>query len=39
MIDGTLNEVALLKPGAILVGHLAALLHPEDVKAYAGREI
>jgi proton-translocating NAD(P)+ transhydrogenase subunit alpha len=35
LIDGTLNEVALLKPGAILVGHLAALIHPDDVKAYA----
>jgi H+-translocating NAD(P) transhydrogenase subunit alpha len=35
VIDGTLNEVALLKSGAILVGHLAALFHPEDVKAYA----
>src|SRR5512134_3262471 len=35
VIDGTLNEVALLKPGAILVGHLAALFHPEDVRAYA----
>jgi proton-translocating NAD(P)+ transhydrogenase subunit alpha len=35
MIDGALNEVALLKPGAILVGHLAALTHPDDVRAYA----
>ena len=35
VIDGTLNEVALLKPGAILVGHLAATTHPDDVKAYA----
>jgi NAD(P) transhydrogenase subunit alpha len=35
VIDGTLNEVALLKPGAILVGHLAALTHPDDVRAYA----
>jgi NAD(P) transhydrogenase subunit alpha len=35
MIDGALNEVALLKPGAVLVGHLAALTHPDDVRAYA----
>ena len=35
VIDGALNEVALLKPGAILVGHLAALTHPDDVRAYA----
>src|SRR5512134_1572632 len=35
VIDGTLNEVALVKPGAILVGHLAALFHPDDVRAYA----
>ncbi len=35
VVDDTLNEVALLKSGAILVGHLAAMVHPEDVKAYA----
>ena len=35
VIDDALNEVALLKPGAILVGHLAALTHPDDVRAYA----
>ncbi len=35
VIDGALNEVALLKRGAILIGQLAALTHPEDVRAYA----
>ena len=35
VIDGALNEVALLKRGAILVGQLAALTHPDDVRAYA----
>jgi NAD(P) transhydrogenase subunit alpha len=35
VIDDAVNEVALLKPGAILVGHLAALTHPDDVRAYA----
>ena len=37
--DGTLNELALLKPGAVLIGHLAALTHPDDVKAYAAAGI
>lgn len=32
--DGV-DEVALMKPGAVLVAHLAALTHPEEVKAYA----
>jgi proton-translocating NAD(P)+ transhydrogenase subunit alpha len=35
LIDDAVNEVALLKPGAILVGHLGALTHPDDVRAYA----
>jgi H+-translocating NAD(P) transhydrogenase subunit alpha len=35
VIDGALNEVALLKRGAILVGQLAVLTHPDDVRAYA----
>jgi proton-translocating NAD(P)+ transhydrogenase subunit alpha len=35
VIDDAVNEVALLKPGAILVGHLGALTHPDDVRAYA----
>ncbi len=35
VIDGKLNEVAMLKPGAVLIAYLAALTHPDDVKAYA----
>ena len=35
VIDGKLNELALLKPGAILVGHLAALINRIEVEAYA----
>jgi H+-translocating NAD(P) transhydrogenase subunit alpha len=39
VIDGKLNELALMKPGTILVAHLSALIHPEDVKAYASAGI
>jgi proton-translocating NAD(P)+ transhydrogenase subunit alpha len=35
LIDGALNEVAMLKPGAIVVAYLAALTRPDDVQAYA----
>ncbi len=35
VIDGKLNELALLKPGAILIGHLAALTNRIEVEAYA----
>jgi H+-translocating NAD(P) transhydrogenase subunit alpha len=35
LLDGDVNELALLKPGTVLVAHLAALTHPDEVKAYA----
>jgi len=35
VIDGKLNEVTMLKPGAVLVAQLMALTHPDEVKAYA----
>lgn len=35
IIDNKLNELALIKPGAILIGHLKALTRPQDVEAYA----
>jgi len=35
VMDGKLNEVALLKPGAVLIAQLAALTNPDDVGAYA----
>ncbi len=35
VIDGALNEVTMLKPGAVLIAHLAALIHPDEVNAYA----
>lgn len=35
VIDGKLNELALMKPGTVLIGQLAALTHAEDVQAYA----
>ncbi len=34
-IEGKPNELALLKEGAVLVGHLGALVHRADVDAYA----
>ncbi|MCW5700938.1 MAG: NAD(P)(+) transhydrogenase (Re/Si-specific) subunit alpha, partial [Rhodospirillales bacterium] len=34
-ISGKSNELALMKSGAILVGHLSALTNREDVEAYA----
>jgi NAD(P) transhydrogenase subunit alpha len=33
--DGKLDELAYLKPGAVLVAQLAALTHREEVEAYA----
>ncbi len=35
ILDGKHSELALMKPGAVLVGHLTALTHREDVEAYA----
>jgi NAD(P) transhydrogenase subunit alpha len=35
LIDGRLNELAMMKPGAVLIGHLAALTHPQEVETYA----
>jgi NAD(P) transhydrogenase subunit alpha len=35
VMDGRLNEVAMMKSGAILVAHLSALTHREEVEAYA----
>src|SRR5207344_102159 len=35
ILDGKLNELALMKPGCVLVGYLQALTHAEDVAAYA----
>jgi NAD(P) transhydrogenase subunit alpha len=35
LLAGKANEVALMKPGAILVAQLAALTNPDDAKAYA----
>ena len=32
---GTKNELALMKKGAVLIGHLGALYNPDDVKAWA----
>ena len=33
IVDGKLNEIALLKPGCVLIAHLQALTHPDDVAA------
>jgi NAD/NADP transhydrogenase alpha subunit len=33
--NGNLNELAMMKPGAILIAQVAALTHAEEVKAYA----
>ncbi|MBK8176308.1 MAG: Re/Si-specific NAD(P)(+) transhydrogenase subunit alpha [Rhodospirillales bacterium] len=35
LIEGALNEVSLIKPGAVLIAYLAALTHPDEVAAYA----
>ncbi len=35
IIEGDENELALMKWGAVLIGHLGALYHPKDVEAYA----
>ena len=39
MIEGKTNELAMLKSGAILVGHLGALVNKADVEAYAAAGI
>lgn len=33
--NGSLDELAMLKPGAILIAQIAALTHADEVKAYA----
>ncbi|MDX9859533.1 MAG: Re/Si-specific NAD(P)(+) transhydrogenase subunit alpha [Rhodospirillales bacterium] len=35
IIEGDENELAQMKSGAVLIGHLGALYHPKDVDAYA----
>ncbi len=35
ILNGGENELALIKPGAVLVAQLSALTRPDDVKAYA----
>ncbi len=35
ILDGKLNELALMKPGCVLVAYLQALTHAEEVNAYA----
>ncbi|TVR82458.1 MAG: Re/Si-specific NAD(P)(+) transhydrogenase subunit alpha [Rhodospirillales bacterium] len=35
ILEGDANELALMKSGAILIGHLGALIHREEVEAYA----
>jgi NAD(P) transhydrogenase subunit alpha len=35
VMDGRLNEVAMMKSGAILIAHLSALTNREEVEAYA----
>jgi NAD(P) transhydrogenase subunit alpha len=35
LIEGDENELSLMKPGAVVIGHLGALYHPKDVEAYA----
>jgi NAD(P) transhydrogenase subunit alpha len=35
VMDGRLNEVTMMKSGAVLIAHLAALTHREEVEAYA----
>lgn len=35
VVDGKLNELALLKPGAVLIAYLSALTQREQMQAYA----
>jgi NAD(P) transhydrogenase subunit alpha len=35
IVDGKLNEIALLKPGAVLIAQLQALIYPDQAKALA----
>ncbi|OFW47222.1 MAG: hypothetical protein A3J29_17385, partial [Acidobacteria bacterium RIFCSPLOWO2_12_FULL_67_14b] len=35
LLEAGRNEVTMMKKGSILVAHLQALVHPQDVKAYA----
>src|SRR5471030_1205556 len=35
MLDGGANELAGMKPGAVLIGMLQPLQHPDEVAAYA----
>ncbi|MBL8667434.1 MAG: Re/Si-specific NAD(P)(+) transhydrogenase subunit alpha [Rhodospirillales bacterium] len=35
VIDGSLDELSLLKSGCVLIAQLQALTHPDDVAAYA----
>ena len=35
IIEGDENELALMKRGAVLIAHIGALYHPDDVAAYA----
>ena len=39
ILNGAENELALLKPGCVLVAQLYALTHPDDVAAYAKANI
>jgi NAD(P) transhydrogenase subunit alpha len=39
IIEGGENELALMKRGAVLIAHIGALYHPEDVAAYAAAGI
>jgi H+-translocating NAD(P) transhydrogenase subunit alpha len=39
IVDGKINELSLLKPGAILIAYLQALTRPDDVAAYAAANI
>jgi NAD(P) transhydrogenase subunit alpha len=38
-LEGEKNELSLMKQGAVLIGHLGALYHPDDVAAYAAAGI
>ncbi|MBE0531535.1 MAG: Re/Si-specific NAD(P)(+) transhydrogenase subunit alpha [Rhodospirillales bacterium] len=39
IIEGGENELALMKRGAVLIAHIGALYHPDDVAAYAAAGI
>ena len=39
VVEGDLNEVAMLKPGCVLIAQLQALTHPDEVAAYAQANI